>query len=236
MDEIKRKYELSVKNTKLNLNRILEELDIKDPKISKTLSNLIDASSTKLTEKWVSGRKYVRTYFVKKAMANYPEEAFDVSIQLDAIVNILDDLLDEKVDEKEKTLYIVEFLRIFAINNAQEQNPSISKKIAKYFEELICIAVLEDIYYKKIENSSDPDNIIKDLIKVYNCRSNDIDIFVQIPLFEIYGDENEEGEKILKAARLFRAINLIMKDMKDIEHDIEHDSTSAILILSRNSK
>ncbi len=236
MKNIKKEYESTVQDTLHELNIVLDELMIENPEISGILKEITHSSVNQLTEKWISGRKYVRTYFIKKALINYPKKGLSLSIQLDVIVNILDDLLDEELKKMEKVLYIVEFLRVFAIFNKTRINPKISKAIAKYFNELICIAVLEDVFYKMIENCHEDDEIINNLIKVYDCRSNDIDIFAQIPLFEIYGGVNKEVSKIITAARYFRAINLLKKDLGDINHDIEHNTTSVILILRENDR
>ena len=75
---------------------------------------ILNLSSENVTKKWLSGKKYIRTDFVKKAFSKfYPYKQIDISILIDAMINILDDILDEELNLKEKALYVIEFLRIF---------------------------------------------------------------------------------------------------------------------------
>ena len=232
MEKIKKLYEETVNENIADLEKILkEDIGVNNPEIMKQITSLLNTSSQNLTAKWLSGRKYARTFFVKKAFPNYPSDIEKISISVDAIINLLDDILDEKMDRECKALYLVELIRILSIYNYQNFEKNIQNAIGNYFNKIISIAILEEVYKNLIKNNT-AFNIISNLsIQIYDCRSLDMDIYVEIPFLKLYNQNNEKN-KIVKIARIFRALNLIKKDIDDIQHDKENNTETVITLIS----
>ena len=118
MKEVIRIYKKSVDKNLKDIRSILKKLDMNDPAVFAACKEALKASSTNVAKKWLSGRKYSRTVFVKQAFGKfYPKKYIEISISIDAMINILDDLIDEDVDNKEKTLFMFEFLRVYSLYN-----------------------------------------------------------------------------------------------------------------------
>jgi hypothetical protein len=121
------------------------------------------------------------------------------------MINILDDLFDEEMDKKEKTCYILEFLRTFSLYHQEQLQKKIEIDIGYYFNELISLAIAEKHYKEFIKKEKSINKIIEYSIKSHNIRSLDIDIFTQIALIN-YKTSSQKTKKIIEIARIFRAI------------------------------
>ncbi len=234
MDTIKKQYEASLKGDLDEIRTILDSLGMSDPNNMEVCSNILGRSCDNLTSTWISGRKYVRTYYIMEAFPAYSKHAQELSIKLDAMVNLLDDLLDENLSREEKALYIVELLRIISNFSRHNKDKTLSDYIGRYFNELICIASLEDIYCRKIEKEKDKFELIDHMIKIYDCKSNDMNIFADIALQDLGISDKASYDAVKSSARHFRAINLISKDLNDIEHDLEQGTDSIIILVKDN--
>lgn len=173
----------------------------------------------------------MRTFFVKKAFPEYPEDIIKISVSLDAIINLLDDILDEKMGKNLKSLYIVELIRIISIYNYQNLEKKYSETVGNYFNKIISIAILEDFYKDFIKKENDSKKILDLSIQIYNCRSLDMDIFTEIPLIRLYNKIDDDLLKVIKVSRIFRALNLIKKDIKDAQHDKDNEVETVITLL-----
>lgn len=225
-------YENGVQKNLKDINSILENTKINNPIITGSYDKILSISAKKFTEKWISGRKYTRTLFLKKAFSDfYPEKYIEASLYIDAMINILDDLFDEEMDKKEKTCYIVEFLRTFSLYHQQQSQKNFKIDISYYFNELISLAIAEKYYKEFIKKEKNTNKIIEYSIKSHDIRSLDIDIFTQIALIN-YKISSQKTKKIIEIARIFRAINIIKKDIEDIEYDTKNNMESVISIVA----
>ena len=75
--------------------------------------------------------------------------------------------------------------------------------------------------------------IVKDSADLLICRGADIDIFIEITLL---GFKNQKTMPAIKEmSRIYRALNILKKDIKDIAHDQENNiETIVTLVLSKN--
>ncbi len=208
---------------------INNEIGISDPNMPKMGESLMNMSAEKIMERWKTGKKYLRTVNVAKAIPNYPEEVLKLSVSVDAIVNNLDDLLDESLDINEKTLYIVEVIKLFSMFNYQSPDQTMRNAIAKYFNKLISVALLEKVYYDMMKSSHNSERPLEHIAPLYDCRSLDIDIFVELPMIRMSADRTAI-ESVINSGRCFRALNLIKKDIKDFQHDKEQNIATVITI------
>ncbi len=237
MDEIIETYKKTIDDTLKDIYRILEhdlEYDIKIDKseIPLQFKKVLDLSCENIVKKWSLGKKYVRTLFVKQAFPDYPKDILKLSLSIDVIINLLDDLLDEEIKEKDKALYIIELIRAFSIYSHHKFEENLQEAVSSYFNKIISIAVSENIYKELIEKEDKPENILAYSEKVYNCRSLDMDIFIEVPLLTLYGNlKKESTDKILKIGRVFRSLNLIKKDIIDIDHDRRNKIGTAMVLL-----
>ena len=197
-------------------------------------SKILSSSAYQITQKWLSGRKYCRTLFIQQAFQKfYPNQHTLISLQIDALVNILDDLLDENLEKGEKTLYVLEFLRVFSLheNNCPEK---FKQLLGRYINQLITLAIAEEYYQKMVQQENNIEKIIQWSINLLLCRGMDINIFTEIALSKLELPNNEK-DFIKTSAQVFRANNILKKDIDDIKHDQKNSiKTMVTLILSKN--
>lgn len=229
MQEIIKIYKASLDKNLIEINQILKEKKVDNSEVGAYCEELLSLSCESIINKWSEGRKYLRTLFVKEAFAElYPQKIIKTSICIDAIINILDDLLDEKMGDDEKKLYIIEFLRVFSIYNYEHPQKNIQICMGDYFNKLISLATMENYYKDIIGNEKKMEKIVSYSIKVLDCRSMDIDIFNELVILNNGCYNNEEKNEIEKMGRIFRALNIVKKDILDIEHDKKTNQESIV--------
>ncbi len=214
------------------VNDILHQLGIHNDVPITSFSEPINLSAGALVERWLVGRKTVRTSYAQMMIPGYPESVLSLSLLLDAIINILDDLLDEVLIQEQRATYILELVRILAVYNHLSISDSLRQRIATYFNKCICIVISESIFRDKIREAKNSEKKIDYTIQCYDVKSIDMDIFIELPLIALHGARIRLNE-ILQLARVHRAIALIKKDFQDIEHDMKNGTETPIFLLSR---
>ena len=235
MQEIIDLHKESLKNNLDEISKILKERGVRNESVLDSCNEILSLSCENIVKKWKNGKKYLRTSFVKEAFSNsYPENIIKTSIYIDTIINILDDLLDEKMDDNNKKLYVLEFLRVFSLYNYEYPTKEFQACLGKYFNKLISLAVTEDCYKNLIDRENNLDMVVKHSIEVLDCRSMDIDIFIELVILNdsLYDDKNDN---IIKIGRMFRAINIMKKDILDIEHDNKTGQESMVSKVSKRN-
>lgn len=225
-------YHQSIKKNILGVKSILKKLRMKKLPLS-LYENVLTQTSDQIISNWATGRKYSRTLFAQNAFGKwYPIKYTQLSLCIDTMVNILDDFLDEVLDKKTRVNYIIEFLRIFSTYES-ECPLKIHRSLKEYFEKLITLAVAEGFYQKQIAQEKDLNKIVKDSADLLICRGQDIDVFIEIALLNF---KNRKAIPVIKKiGRIFRALNILKKDIKDIEHDQKNKiDTVVTLIFSRD--
>lgn len=231
MDKIKEAYESTLRENLDEIRRIIKEQTGADrPDLMKQFEEALNASCTNITSRWLAGKKYVRTLFAKKAFAEYPEDITRISILIDAIINILDDILDEEMGKELKALYIVELIRVLSLFSYHDSDEKIRNAIGNYFNKIISVAIAESVYKNLMREESGANKLIEYSIQAYDFRSLDMDIFVELPIIRLYGGV-EKNREVVKIARVFRVLNLIKKDMKDVEHDRKNQVETVVTLL-----
>lgn len=206
-------------NVKIIDQIMISDIGLDDPYLMELFKKILNISKNELTEKWKSGKKCIRTLSAVKAFPEYSMDSLKLLISIDAIVNILDDLLDENLEEHVQNVYILEIIRILAYYHYQNTNDVLRYHIGNYFNKGIIIALLEKHFYDLIKNENRDKKLLEIAINVYNIRSLDIDIFIEIPL--LASNTIQCKDVVLKVARIFRALELIKKDFLDVEYDLE---------------
>lgn len=211
-------YQKKIRENIESIEKQLKNLEIEDEIPIDIYRNALKESAKQVTAKWSSGRKYCRTLFVQNAFGDlYPDKYTELSLFVDAMVNILDDFFDEELGKEVKGLYILEYLKLFSLFNFSEHSNRLKDDLGVYFNKLITLALAEDFYEKRIAKSNDLGDIVSDSAKLLLCRGMDIDIFTRIALLD--SRAKDSNDNLLKLARIFRALNIFKKDIKDLEHD-----------------
>lgn len=208
---------------------IAKDIGVSDKAVGELGRSLLILSAEKIMDRWKTGKKYLRTLHALKAMPNYPEEIFKLSVSIDAIVNNLDDLIDENLDNEAKTLYVVEVIKLFSMFNYQNADQETKNLIANYFNKLISIALLEKFYYGLIKSGHNAERPLEHVLPLYDCRSLDMDIFVELPMMKTSGGVKSMKD-VVEVARCFRALNLLKKDISDFQHDKEQGQSTLMTI------
>lgn len=214
-------YNDSVYNNLKMIDQILiSDIGLNDPNLIELFSKVLQSSKNGLVEKWASGKKYLRTISVIKAFPEYPMNSLNLSISIDAMINVFDDLFDENLEKHIKNFYLVEIFRLLANYHYQGFNENLKFYVGNYFNKLIMIALLEKHFYSLMMNEKEKGHLLKNAAYVYDIRSLDIDIFVEIPL--LAANNIQFKDDVLKVARIFRALELLKKDFLDVEYDLEN--------------
>lgn len=230
MPDIISLYNDSVYNNLKIIDKIINsDIGLNDPYLMELFNKILQTSKNELIEKWRTGKKYLRTLTAIKAFPNYSSDSLNLSISIDAIINILDDLLDENLEKQAKIFYIVEIIRTLANYHYQKSNEALRHCIGNYFNKCIMIALLEKHFYDLLRNTKENDYIIKYPTYIYDIRSVDIDVFIEIPL--LASNTIQFKDDVLKVARTYRALELIKKDILDVEHDIDNGIDTIFTIL-----
>jgi hypothetical protein len=224
-------YESSIDNNIESIKKILQRLNIDDSEYISKYKGLLDKSSNFITNKWKKRLKYLRTEFILQVFEDeYPRNNLELSIMTDALINILDDILDEELNKNSKTLYIIEILRVISVLFRQDLNPIILKKIGLYFEELITLANYESEILSNVKKTDEKRKIVSLSADLLICRGMDIDIFLDYGI-NMRLDEDEQTF-IKDLSRIYRGLNILKKDIIDIPHDKETNQESLVVHIS----
>ncbi|MCK4702805.1 hypothetical protein KAT55_05560, partial [Candidatus Bathyarchaeota archaeon] len=145
------------------------------------LEQMIRRAAGNLTEKWRRGRKTLRTEVAYRALRGYPDSTLNTSLTLDAMINLLDDIYDEALGKEEMALYIVELIRTIAnMNHLVEDRERTAME--QYFNKILVIAFSEMHYRTRIKESVSYEEKLSSVIKCYEVKSTDMDVFIELPL------------------------------------------------------
>lgn len=212
-----------------SIRKILDNLINDSDVIDAYLNKIIEESSSTLVSKWKVNKKILRTSYMYRLIPNYPEKILELSIIIDAIVNLLDDLYDEILSKEQRALIIIELLRLLPFVIKPYPKP-VGLKISEYFNKILTVALTESIYKQLIEETIDLNEKLKYFIECYNFKSKDIDLFVELPLIEL-GINEESIKNTVSLFNIYRALHIISKDIMDISHDLKNHTFTPIILL-----
>jgi len=173
-------------------------------------------------------------YFWNIFGSYYPIKNLKLSILIDAMVNILDDFFDEQMDKETKSLFILEYLRVFSTYSKTIDDPILEDLIASYFNKLITLAVAESLYMEKVKKESDLKKVVEYSKILLTLRGMDIDIFVEIATLN--NKRLKNNQDLMKLARSFRAINIFKKDIGDIDYDRKQGQETLVTFMYSKDK
>ena len=194
------------------------------------IHGIIETSANFLMTKWASERKGVRTAVAMAIVPDYPLEVLEVSLLLDAVVNLFDDLIDENLTKQEKNLLVLELLRALALLNSAQLSHSLRKQIDLYFNKGITIAISEQESYARIQAARNIEEQVNIAVESYLTRGLVADIFFELPLMWQWGTDID-FRQVLYLARVDRALTLLEKDWQDVDHDIANNTHTPVTLL-----
>jgi len=232
ISDFKKMYVSTINDNLMEIDSILREINVSDSVPLEQFAGVFSKSSNDLADMWSTGRKTLRTAIAYQMIPDYPENILLVSLSIDSLINLLDDIFDEVMEKKERAVYIIELMRILAVLIKQKTSHEIQSIVSSYFNKILCIAISEMAYANQIKTSRAFEKKLICSIQSYNCRSLDMDIFFELPIHKLNGDEKEK-KQIVSLGRVHRAISLIKKDYVDLKHDSESQTETPLVILSK---
>ncbi|TRO49550.1 hypothetical protein E2P65_00935 [Candidatus Bathyarchaeota archaeon] len=214
----------------LNLSGVDDTVHMNDGQ--SPLEEMIRRAAGNLTEKWRRGRKTLRTEVALRALKGYPDSTLNASLTLDAMINLLDDIYDEALGKEEMALYIVELIRAIANMNQLVEDEG-RATMEQYFNKILVIAFSEMHFRTRIKESTSYEEKLSNVIKCYEVKSTDMDVFIELPL-KAKGLDDETTSKITQLGRVHRAVSIIVKDLDDLEHDVEAGEETPAVLLFRD--
>ncbi len=223
-------YTSTVNDNLEGIEDILKEVQAQGSVPIEQFAQILSVTSNNLATMWQTGRKTLRTQIAYEIIPDYPEHILKLSLAIDAITNLLDDLLDEVMSKEQRGLYILELVRVISLTIAQLE-PKFQIPVANYFNKGICIVIPEIAYTEQIKATNVFEERLYLASQCYKFKSLDMDIYIELPLIELC-DNLAEVENIVRLARIHRAICLVKKDYGDLERDAENGTETPIAILA----
>lgn len=204
----------------------------------------------------IKRRKSIRTplvvNFLDRIGIDVDERLLPVSAMMDAIVNAADDSSDfdySSVPKEEIYKNNVKFgvtwamlmghvtniYREVARDSIIEKNLSsiFDERLLEYSINLSMIPVVERKTYEMILKSENESGEINQSIKNYLYRACDVDIFSSIFLETSCTDESKKS-LLYETIRYLRALDILSKDLHDIEYDMEkQDAYTPLVAINR---
>lgn len=152
-----------------------------------------------------------------------PKELINSLISLDVKINTFDELLDkDSLKNFEKAAFVMSnlFSDLSIIEFAG--NNEIIDNYKKYLTDIVTIPYIEKRTYKKILETEKSKEGIYEAFKSYKYRSKDISIFIELPNINLNLNINQ---KLKKQIYTYRMLELLSKDLLDLEDDIENNET-----------
>jgi len=208
----------------------------------------VKLSDGKIIERKKSSRTILVVNFMDECGKTTNESMLPISILIDAIVNAADESSDfdySKVPKEEiyknnvrfgvswslLLSYVSEHLEDFVMN--EDLRGKVSKvfdgNIVNYAVKLSLIPAVERKTYEEILKSEDVEEEIHSSLKNYLYRSHDIDIFSSI-FIETSDVDDEEKSVLYETMRYLRALDILAKDLYDLEYDIERQDAYTPLV------
>lgn len=203
--------------------------DISIPGVLEVVSQIYDNSTLNTINKWMNKLKVCRTKYVMEAMGDkYPMKIAAASVAVDAIVNNYDDNLDEDLSPEEKVYGTFDSGRGFGFLIGDNDLNSEQRNIIRdyYMYTMPIIGGGEFASLDLIEKLEDENEILKIGKGYYDIRIKDMDVYPALALNEL----GYKSEAIMRAARNFRAVNLIKKDLDDVPKDMKNDNKTVLTI------
>jgi len=192
---------------------------------------------------WENQRKSLRTVAVVNALehvvdGDVPTVCVDVLVSLDAVINVLDDIIDDRSPSKaDKIGYTAN--AAFATTLLHSSLPGSVHEQAieylfEYFTQLFQTPKVESRLLAGMQRETRRAERVTTAAEIYQYRASTIDAFVELALL-IYADSGQPklsqsvGEALRDDLVTHRARCLLFKDVYDIKRDCRDDDVTPVL-------
>jgi len=237
------RYEVLAERVATEEARILPQLPLAEPQ---GLDDIVRGCITN----WKDKRKSLRTVAVLNAIdhavdGDLPDACVDVLVSLDALINVLDDIIDDASPSKPAKIgYTVNaaFATTSLYSNLSDSvQKHASKTLFEYFTKLFQIPKVESSLLARMQGKTSPAERVATATEIYEYRALDMEAFVEIAL-QIYTDSaNSALDQSVRAALhedlvTYRARCLLFKDVYDIERDYRDDDVTPVLARVKSTR
>jgi len=195
-------------------------------------------------QSWETGRKSFRTCPVLQVYEAVRDDPISDAVKrtltgLNATINVLDDIIDTRNLEKPDKIKLtanVAFAGMLAFTNIPaSQRDRVVDTIIQYLTELFQIPLVEARSLTAIQEATSIDEIVQASSTCYAYRSRDINAFATLSGI-LHGMDDELLSQLADDLRVYRAHELIFKDITDIQVDLrDGDPTPIIAIIEHSS-
>jgi len=190
---------------------------------------LEDSINSYVKGKFRSGRKSSGTTYAQEAFGKYyPQEAYPYSLAIDSYTATMDDLYDDtKASNEERKMNVLatnsQVIKMLSWPEA------LRKEAILHAKKMSEIGIKEEIIAEQLKNTDDETLAIELSKECYFTRAKVMDFAVRIPCYFL-SLPCEKVKIVEEAGRSFRALILLEKDIKDVEHDILHGTETPVTI------
>lgn len=216
---------------------LISELD--EENISVPLEEKVSAENIlkKTVEDWKNSRKTLRTIptlelLEEKFSKEIDEKLVKALTALDLQINTLDDIVDTKDPEKEERIKMATqaaYSPLLLQQNLDEKE-EIIQTLSRYYYQTLQTTKIEGKKLEELKRAGKDQKIIEAAEQSYQYRARDIEIFGEVVGSYLELEEEKKGELIAELKDL-RAIEILWKDLRDIERDIQDEDPTPIIVL-----
>ena len=194
---------------------------------SSYLKNALKDAEEFINKLFENKRKVVRTEFVKEALSDcYPSKIYNYSILFDHLTAIGDDLYDNENPAEIRGKYLLMFgNHLYDLLDKEEL-----RDLAKTFLINLFYVMISEKSSLILYNKTRQTELLK-----YHYIGRAVDILIFIEVLKLHKKTkkklSKDWDSLKRVFLLFRAINLLKKDIKDIEWDLKNKTQTAVTLL-----
>ena len=201
-------------------------------------ARLLDA-----VDNWETGRKSLRTVPACNVYARHcddvvPQPVIRTMTGLDAVINMLDDIIDTKgltTETKVALTLNVAFSTVLMVEGCPPAaKQEVNDNLLEYFTAVFQIPLVERKLFTRMKGATTKEDRLAAAESFYAYRARDIDAFARIPA-AVMDVDDEERSQLLSDLRTYRARRLMFKDIHDVERDIADGDTNPLIHLLRTA-
>jgi|GEM_PF-2146786 hypothetical protein len=235
-ETIYRRYEALAQRVATEEEDLLPGLPIEDTQ------RLDDVLRGCITD-WENERKSLRTTAVVNALGHavdgtVPTVCLDVLVSLDAVINVLDDIIDDSAPSKaDKIGYTAN--AAFATTLLYGSLPDsvrerATEQLFEYLTQLFQTPRVESELLAGMQRKTSREDQVAVATEIYQYRGLDIDAFVELALLLYTDSTQSDMEPSVRQALhedlvTYRARRLLFKDVYDIQRDYRDDDVTPVL-------
>lgn len=194
-----------------------------------------------VVDNWEHRRKSLRTVPACNVYTRECKQSVGTPIRrtltsLDAIVNVLDDIIDTRELSEELRIGLTVNAAFSAVLMAESCPDSLRAEagdlLREYFTALFQVPLVERELFETMTEATNPQKRRDIAERIYAYRARDVDAFARLPSV-VLGVSQETEQRLLSDLRAYRARRLLFKDISDVERDLSDGDITPLIHLLR---